>query len=530
MPISCQLCNQIFDNIITSTHLAKHNIKSDEYKNQFGKNSLASDEYRYKLSLLRKGDKNSNFGRTHTSEAKEKISLKNKGKIPHNKNIAMPEEQKILLSIKAKERHKSEWINPNIGSKRSEHTKLKIKEARKKQKITSEAAQKAIATKKKKGQDLAFFRGRKHSEESKQKILNSTIYHRIQKQKLTNEYYLHLIQTKNLILLNDINEHFLTLQCSNCSNIFSRTRQVFQTSKEKDEYCPKCFPPPTKSNAELDLLNFIREILSSDNVLSGDRTQIFPLELDIYIPKYKIAIEYCGLYWHSELQGKDRLYHVKKTEMCEQVGIRLITIFEDEWILKQDIVKQKLIQILHQNKAIKIGARKCKVVELSSTEANRFLNIHHIMGSGRSNVRLGLKYNDTLVSVMTFSNSNFSRKLKVWEIDRYAGLSNSNIVGGASKLFSYFIKQHNPDKVISYADRRWSNEAAFYLKMGMKLESKTLPNYWYFQLPSMQRIHRFTVRKNKKDIPNLTEWENRQAQGYNRIWDCGHLKFTWTQN
>lgn len=507
--------------MITSTHLRQHNINSAEYKIKFG--PLVSEEYKQHRRAETAGEKNGNFGNKMSDEAKLRISQANKGKIPYNKDISMHSDQKRLLSVKAKERNLTQ-LNPNIGQKRSEETKEKIRAARNKQIITSESAYKAIETRKKNGYDIAFFKGKTHSEESKRKIIEGTKRYREKIKEENNSHYIELIKQKNLTLLNNIREHFLSLQCNECNTVFARTKQVFRASKQKDQYCPTCYAPPSKSVAELEIFKFISELLPYDIIHSGNRTEIFPLEIDIFVPTYQIGIEYCGLYWHSELEGKDRVYHANKLKLCNDKGIRLITIFEDEWELNKDLIKQKLIQIFGQNKN-KIYARKCNIVTLTPKKANAFLNQHHIQGAGRSNLRYGLEHNGELVAVMTFSNSNISRKLNEVELDRFAGLRDHTIVGAAGRLLKHCIRLNAPTRIISYADRRWSDTTAFYSKLGMTLDSITPPNYWYFQPPSLKRIHRYSLRKNNQDNKTLTEWENRQKQGYNRIWDCGHLKF-----
>ena len=66
------------------------------------------------------------------------------------------------------------------------------------------------------------------------------------------------------------------------------------------------------------------------------------------MPKLHIAIEYNGLRWHSEEFNKDKNYHLNKLIKCNEKGIRLIQIFEDEWIEKQEIVLKKIKHILQQ--------------------------------------------------------------------------------------------------------------------------------------------------------------------------------------
>jgi hypothetical protein len=127
---------------------------------------------------------------------------------------------------------------------------------------------------------------------------------------------------------------------------------------------------------------------------------------------------------------------------------------------------------------------------------------------------------------MSFVKNNISRKSNNWEINRFASLLEHTVIGGASKLFKSFIKEVNPNTVISYADNRWS-DGNLYQTLGFNKISDGTPNYWYFLPNSNLRIHRYTLRKTDSDDSNLTEYENRALQGYNRIWDSGSSKWVW---
>ena len=250
-----------------------------------------------------------------------------------------------------------------------------------------------------------------------------------------------------------------------------------------------------------------------------------------YIPNKKLAIEYNGLYWHSELNNTNKNYHLNKTKLCENKDIRLIHIFEDEWNNKQQIVKNRLKYIL---KLIpyKIFARKCIIKEINSQLKDKFLNKYHIQGTDKSNIRLGAFYKNRLVAVMTFGKRRIAlgskNKNNFYELIRFCTISNFNIIGIAGKLLKYFKNKYKPKNIISYADRRWS-QGNLYKQLGFKLDHISPPNYWYIK--NGIRIHRFNFRKNVlKDKLNifdmeLSEWENMKNNDYDRIWDCGNYVF-----
>jgi len=294
--------------------------------------------------------------------------------------------------------------------------------------------------------------------------------------------------------------------------------------------CPTCFPKFI-SRAEKEIENFIKTIYSG-KIIENDRTVLEGKELDIYLPNKKIAIEFDGLYWHSENQGKNKNYHLNKTKVCNEKGIYLIHIFEDEWSDKQEIVKSRLSHLIGFNKYERIYARKCIIKEISSKQKNIFLNEHHIQGADKSKYKLGLFYNDELVSLMTFGKARIALGSKseddVYELIRFASKKNTVVIGGASKLLKYFERNIKWKKIFSFSDKRWS-QGAVYKQLGFNFEHTSNPNYWY--LENNKRVHRYNFRKNvlneklEKFNKNLTEWENMKLNGYNRIWDCGNDKW-----
>ena len=248
-----------------------------------------------------------------------------------------------------------------------------------------------------------------------------------------------------------------------------------------------------------------------------------------------------GNYWHSE-KYKGKKYHLDKTILSESKGIRLIQIMDDEWMNKKDIVKSKICHILNINRNLtKIYARKCFIKEITAKEKKDFLNKNHIQGSDSSCINLGLftKDNNTLISVMTFckprkSLGQNSNKYD-YELSRFASDINYVVVGGFSKLFSFFKNNYDWKKIITYADRRWS-QGNVYLKNGWIHTHDSKPNYWYVDKNLKTRHHRYNFRKQvlKDKFPNifdsnLTEFEIMDKTKYFRVWDCGNMVFEYVK-
>lgn len=344
------------------------------------------------------------------------------------------------------------------------------------------------------------------------------------------ERVLKRVESHNLELVtHDIeNKKGADLKCKICNNLFHHT-QLY------DDYlikCPKCYP--VRSNNSLNI--FFEEILDNNNItyVKNSRSIIPPLELDYYIPEKNLAFELNGNYYHSELNGgKTKDYHINKTNKANEKGIKLIHIYEDEIQNKPELIKSKILSLLGCSPT-KIYARNTIIKDISNQDISKFLDENHIQGNLKSKIKIGLFYNDELIFVTTFSKPRMDKKIdNTFELYRSCSKQYVNVVGGFSKCLKFFIKNYKPNRIISYADARWSGinpTTSVYEKSGFKFIGITKPNYWYVSAKSfIKRIHRFVYRKNVlvsqgKD-PSKTEWEIMMEDGYDRIWDCGSLKF-----
>ena len=275
----------------------------------------------------------------------------------------------------------------------------------------------------------------------------------------------------------------------------------------------------------------IFDLINVENKIFNDRH--LNKELDIYIPDYNLAIEYDGLMFHSEgkkthpkFDGPDKNYHLEKTELCLKNNIQLFHIFETEDL---DLWLSMINSKLGLNN--KIFARKCIIKELKSSECKDFLDYNHLQGFCQAKINVGLFYEDELVSIMSFSKPRFNKKYE-YELIRFASKRNYTVVGGASKLWKYFVNKYSPKSVITYANRRFSN-GEIYKILGFTFLEKTSPNYFYFKTQDRKLYNRIKFqKKNLKNIlevydESLSEAENMFNNDYRRIFDCGNLKFEW---
>ena len=304
----------------------------------------------------------------------------------------------------------------------------------------------------------------------------------------------------------------LSWRCVECGHQFKSHLKYGKTPR-----CYKCYPAHI-SKGEQEIADFISSL--GFVVEQQNRTLIAPHHLDIVIPERRVCVEFNGIYYHSK---HPKNYHLHKTNSVEALGYQLIHIFEDEW---RDS-REKTQTMLRSKLGVlpKIHARKCRVVALDSAREAAFFNAHHLQGYTKSKVCYGLTFNGELVAAMSFRKPRFTKKV-AWELLRYA--SSATIVGGASRLLAAFEKQHQPESVISYADRRWSC-GNLYRALGFDELAPTPPGFYYTDYQRRYNRMRFQKHKLAQQLPTfdpaLTEEANMNANGYYRIYDSGHRVF-----
>ena len=269
----------------------------------------------------------------------------------------------------------------------------------------------------------------------------------------------------------------------------------------------------------------------------GNRTICSPQEIDIYIPTYNLAIEFDGLYWHSENMGKDKNYHLNKTKKCLDSNITLLHIFEDEWLSNKEVCKSIIKSYCH-GITTKIPARKCVIKELSNKDCRDFLNNNHLQGKVNASLSIGLFFNDDLVSLLTFGKPRYNKNIQ-WELLRLATKIDIVVQGGSAKLWNYFIETYKPISVVSYCDRRWFL-GNIYQSLSFEKKAEAKPTYWYTNFN--KRFHRSHFTKSKciaqakllsVDEDNM-DWSilserqiAKEILGLDRIWDCGQDTWVW---
>lgn len=292
--------------------------------------------------------------------------------------------------------------------------------------------------------------------------------------------------------------------------------------KNNETVCPICNPHKYTS-----IEKKIADILDELNVkyYMHDRRHIYPYEIDLFLPDYNIGIECNGAYWHS-IYKIEKNKHLNKLNICNASNIRLITFWEDT--INNDIekIKSYLMSVLGFNKTI--YARKCQIMEISSSIARDFIDKYHLQGSINSSIRLGLVYNNELVEIMTFGLTRKPLGGKqqdgIYELYRLCTKSGYTVVGGASKLLNYFKTHFDWNTLITYCENDISN-GNVYETIGFTFEKNCDVGYWYYDKYG-KRHNRYSLRKSQVDDGSgRTADEILASLGYIKCYNSGNKKY-----
>lgn len=312
--------------------------------------------------------------------------------------------------------------------------------------------------------------------------------------------------------LKDINYMF-KFRCKICGTEFM---SIWDNGK--CYVCPKCSNPNGTSELEKELYDFLCKE-TGRKLPHNNRDLIKPYELDIVDYESKICVEFDGLYWHSDLNNKDNNYHIQKTKKCNSIGYKLIHVFEDEWKFKNNVVKNKLIEIFNSCHLNSVEYDRIGI--LNNETAIVFLNENDLFDIKEFDISIGMYSGNTLISIMTFKDRMFGN----WDLTGFCNKIGEYSVGTFKKLLDYFTYNYKPVKITTEQDTRWLNTDIFET-FGFKkvLETQPRPCYINFNSGRIEKI----------DNCDILQYHNDQVMfrklGYAKIYDCGTTVFEWVSN
>lgn len=301
------------------------------------------------------------------------------------------------------------------------------------------------------------------------------------------------------------------------------------------------------SYMEDEIVEELKKVSPDIQIIRRCKTVITPYELDIFLPEYNFAIECNPTYTHNSStssftnEPKPIKYHQMKTEMCQIKGVFLFHVFGYEWYNKKEIIMSMIRNMLGLN-SNKIFARKCKIVEVSSSESRSFLEANHRQGEASASIKLGLIHDNDLVSLMTFGKlrgtigTDRTDTSDCWELVRFCSKLNTTVVGGASKLFKYFVDNYYPNEIRSFSDRAHT-KGNLYAKLGFHELRRSDPGYMWVELATDNPVNRVTVQKsNIKSFLhddsidlNMSESEIMIQHGFVKVFDSGTITWQWNR-
>jgi hypothetical protein len=304
-----------------------------------------------------------------------------------------------------------------------------------------------------------------------------------------------------------------------------------KTSTGKVYYCKYWGYAPVGKFKDSTLERTVCKMLDSLDVsyVKNTRDVINPMELDLFLPKYNIAIECNGEYFHST-RTKDKDYHLLKNKECFKKGIRLINLFGKDITQKERKVFNLLKTFVKKNK-IKIGARKCNIVEISSGIAKTFFEKYHFNGFCHAKNHYGLMYKNRLISAISIGKARFLKNSSDLELIRFATMKNINVLGGFSKFLSLLRKKFPNKTLHTYADLNiYTGDV--YEKTGFTFNRLTDPDFYYCK-DGNTFVSRYQAQKHKlknllkdKFESNLSEEENMKNSEYYRVYGCGNKYYS----
>ncbi len=309
----------------------------------------------------------------------------------------------------------------------------------------------------------------------------------------------------------------VSVACRRCA--FVKETTVYNVVRTDGQYrCHRC--DHFQSAAEKELGEFVKSIIDNEEIVFGDRSVLKKRgwELDVYVPSKHIAVEFNGLYWHSELQNDDKHYHQSKTDECRVSGVHLLHVFEDEWSNKKAIVKS---MISYRVGAIKrrLHARKCSVRELTVSERKKFFDNTHLDGDANATISFGLLQGTDIVSAISLRKLFRKNSKGKIEIARFSNALDTVVSGALSRLLSTceeWSKKNDIDTIVTYVDMRLGTGVG-YEKVGFEKTGTTAERFWYTN--GSIRLGRLIMRARD----NESELERSIQKRVARIYGCKNI-------
>lgn len=264
-------------------------------------------------------------------------------------------------------------------------------------------------------------------------------------------------------------------------NLFSRTWLKHYADKKLIAVEPELY----QATSQYERLVMAQLDASNITYKRNDRTVLDGLELDFYLPDFKLGIECNPNQTHNSNvyatdgrrvmfgRTKGKAYHFEKYQKAKDAGITLIQWWEQD-LEPTTFLKTtwpRLLASLFGGKQ-KIGARQITVKPVKNTKQVRaFIDEHHARGNAKAKEYWGFYADSELVAAASF----------VWkgnevELKRLCFAPAVQILGGVSKLITNFFRAHPETKAVMTFSDNDLGDGHGYEKAGAKMIGETGPS------------------------------------------------------
>lgn len=247
--------------------------------------------------------------------------------------------------------------------------------------------------------------------------------------------------------------------------------------------------------------------------------------LDIYFPDLDRAIVF-----HSIKDPKGNDSFIVGDDYQENSKIRIVHLWEDQWVFHERKIRSKLKSLLGITE--RIHGRETKLISINNSQLVQFLATNHLHVPIKAKYKYGLVKDNELVAVMSFSKS---RKIvrddvvfNSFELLRFCNKLDATVVGGFSKLLQYFLKTHNPDDVMTYVDRDWSNGQYLIDNEFEFLEGLPAMEFWLNIITGEREYPHLVLKKLGMSVEDIESEPERKSflikNSYAQVFNSGSYK------
>lgn len=281
-----------------------------------------------------------------------------------------------------------------------------------------------------------------------------------------------------------------------------------------------------KAEFKTEVIDFIRSI-DEQCKIELNYSLIDGLNADLYLTEVNTAIIFLNMEAAVSIAEK----RIQLINEQKKSVIKIVHLWEDQWIYHNDKIKSKIKSLLGVTE--RIHGRQTKLINLNNTQLMNFLKSHHLNVPIKGKYKYGLTFDEELVAVMSFSKARDMTRCgqiyKSFELLRFCNKLNYTVVGGFTKLLNHFIKELNPEDIMTYIDADWSNGQSL-KSIGFKLEGFMKPMVFWLNIKTGEREYPNLVLQNLGQPKELFLQQDKLddfllKHGYSKVYNSGSYKY-----